>query len=259
MREVGLRSLFASIKHSIYIHIYTVKEFPWQNHFKTCQTTFFFPLAETKNRPPRGVVSLPSKCATKRDVALWCAPVTQRLDFPCGFFILLPKKLTWQWKIHHLKKYFLLKTWISNAMLVFRGVFLMQGKKPGVFNQLINQLNVWVFSETTKSGWIALWDVNTWKEKDGFAFGVFFLCDLCYIVDGVCVCEKSIRGVENKLRLNPYSPGRQSADGWYVCFVKKAEIFCREMRRERAERKHTDVNFCGWWRRCLRLEMQWHM
>ena len=27
-------------------------------------------------------------------------------------------------------------------MLVFRGVFLMQGKKPGVFNQLINQLNV---------------------------------------------------------------------------------------------------------------------
>ena len=72
----------------------------------------------------------------------------------------------------------------SNVVLVFRGVFLMQGKKPGV---LINQLNVWVFSETTKSGWITLWDVNTWKEKDGFAFGVFFFGDLCYIVDGVCV------------------------------------------------------------------------
>ena len=116
-------------------------------------------------------------------------------DFPCGFVILLHKKLTWQWKIHHLKKYFLLKTWISNAMLVFRGVFLMQGKKPGVFNQLINQRNVWVFSETTKSGWITLWDVNTWKEKDGFAFGVFFSVIFVTLLMA-CVWKKHPRGRE---------------------------------------------------------------
>ena len=33
-----------------------------------------------------------------------------------------PRKLTWQWKIHHLKMYFLLKMGISNVMLVCRGV-----------------------------------------------------------------------------------------------------------------------------------------
>ena len=32
------------------------------------------------------------------------------------------RKLTWQWKIHHLKMYFLLKMGISNVMLVSRGV-----------------------------------------------------------------------------------------------------------------------------------------
>ena len=34
-----------------------------------------------------------------------------------------PRKLIWQWKIHHLKMYFLLQMVISNVMLVFRCVF----------------------------------------------------------------------------------------------------------------------------------------
>ena len=33
-----------------------------------------------------------------------------------------PRKLTWQWKTHHLKMYFLLNMWVFQCLLVFTGV-----------------------------------------------------------------------------------------------------------------------------------------
>ena len=45
----------------------------------------------------------------------------------CNSFKVTPRKLAWQWNIHHWKMYFPLTLGFSNAILVFRGVMVCHG------------------------------------------------------------------------------------------------------------------------------------
>ena len=47
--------------------------------------------------------------------------VTWSLGFESNMFLLPPRKLTWQWKLHHVKMYFLLKMGIFQCHVSFHG------------------------------------------------------------------------------------------------------------------------------------------
>ena len=72
--------------------------------------------------------------------------------FRIKYFLLPPRKLTWQWKLHHLKMYFLLKMGIFHGCIHCGNDPIWLPCLPGLFHrQIWRQISAPFFSSSTST------------------------------------------------------------------------------------------------------------